>query len=566
MKKAKSDVKSLRFATSGRWGLGVTLGAAAIVIAGTGTAGAVSLEDAVRSAVNTNPDIGVVAKDRLAVDQELRQGKALYYPSVDGAVTAGYDWTLEKAGALPGTAGRLWKQDNSIIISQTLFDGYAAASEVQRQSARVDSAALRVIATSESIGLDAVQGYTDVVREGELVALAQDNQKTHERYLGDMKARLRGGTGSMADVRQAESRLARAIATVTEEKGKLNDAETSYIKTVGEAPDGLSKPASVENLMPASVDMAVAMAIESSPPIAVANADIRTSQAELRASRADFFPKIKLQLGELWNRNDSAVKGQNREEQALVVMNWNVFRGGETVAKNEEFVQRLAESREVLGQAERKAENEARLSWNELQTARDRGTAVEVQVKANEKVRDAYTQQFNLGQRSLLDVLDAENELFISRGDLLSAQYQQLFAGYRMLAVEGQLLKTLGVTNRKEGMTMEMADKPAEPADQNAAAADSSQPADGAADGATPAASTDENAAPAADAQPAADTTPADAKPAAETKPAADAQPKAPASDKQATQAPTEGFKQASGQVSDDSVMTLNFNPVWSVQ
>jgi adhesin transport system outer membrane protein len=547
---------------------------AAAVVLGAGTSHAASLEDAVKTAVTTNPDIGVDAKDRLAVDQELRQAKALYYPSVDGRVAAGYDWTLEKAGALPGTTGRLFRNENSITLTQLLFDGFNAASEVQRQKSRVDSAALRVIATSESIGLDAVQSYLDVMRQQELLQLAEDNQKTHERYLEDMKSRLRGGTGSMADVRQTESRLARAIATVAETKGKLEDTETSYIKTVGEAPDSLTKPASVDNLLPASVDMAVAMAVENAPPIAVANADINVSQAELRQSRADFYPKIDLELSEQWNRNINAVKGNNREELALVVMKWNIFRGGETVAKNEEFVQRLAESREKLGQAERAAEQEARLSWTALQTAKDRVLALDTQVRANEKTRDAYTQQFNLGQRSLLDVLDSENELFISRGDLLTEQYVVLFAGYRMLAVQGQLLKTLGISHPKEGMTGEMAKAEPVPGAENATAStDEAQPAatsEGAATEATPAAAeatpaaaVDQNA---SEGQPAAEANPADVKP-AEGQPSADAQPpEAAPADKQAAQAPTEGFKDASGQVSDDAAMSLNFNPVWSVE
>jgi adhesin transport system outer membrane protein len=583
MKKGNNDVKTLRVGALGRWGLEAALCVAIIATAGVGAAKAASLEDAVRSAVNTNPDVGVVAKDRLAVDQELQQGKALYYPSLDAAQTMGFDDTVQKANALPGSTGTLFKDDKSIILSQTLFDGFFAASEVQRQKARVDSAALRVVATSEAVGLDATQAYLDVLREQELVALAEDNQKTHERYLEDMKARLRGGTGSMADVRQAESRLARAIATVAEEKGKEQDAETSYIKSVGETPDGLSKPGSVEDQMPATVDMAVAMAIESSPPVQVANADIQVSQAELRQSRSDYYPTFKLQLGELWNRNDSGVKGKNRDEQALVVMNWNLFRGGGTVAKNEEFVQRLAESREVLGQTERKAEQETRLSWSALQSARDRHTAIATQVKANEKVRDAYTQQFNLGQRSLLDVLDSENELFVSRGDLLAAEYIQLFAGYRMLAVEGQLLKQLGVNHPKEGMTHDMADaEQGKGAVTEATETSTPAPADAATDATAPAAaapaaadatvapaaSADQNAAPPANgqAQPATDNgQPAAAPQAPATAPQASDTAAPAASDKQAEEAPSEGFKQA-GQVSDDGAMQMNFNPVWNVE
>ncbi len=138
MKKGNNDVKALRVGAFRRWGLEAGLCVAIIATAGVGAAKAASLEDAVRSAVNTNPDIGVVAKDRLAVDQELEQGKALYLPSLDGAVSTGYDDTMQKPLATPGQIGTLIKRDTSLILSQTLFDGFFAASEVQRQKARVE--------------------------------------------------------------------------------------------------------------------------------------------------------------------------------------------------------------------------------------------------------------------------------------------------------------------------------------------------------------------------------------------------------------------------------------------
>jgi len=139
--------------------------AAVFSIAGATAAGAVTLNEAVKTAVETNPDVGVVATDRRAIDKELRQAWALYMPSLDARFAVGPEWTEQVAGNLPGRTGRLLRQEQSLTLTQLLFDGFAAASEVQRQEARVDSAALRVVETSEFIGLDAIQAYLDVLRQ-----------------------------------------------------------------------------------------------------------------------------------------------------------------------------------------------------------------------------------------------------------------------------------------------------------------------------------------------------------------------------------------------------------------
>jgi adhesin transport system outer membrane protein len=562
MTKKANHLEDGRTRAVGPVGLGVAIIGTALLLAGSGTAWAVSLDDAVRTAVDTNPDIGVVAKDRRAIDHELRQAKALYLPSVDSRVAIGPEWTKAVAGNLPGRTGRLDRQEYSITLTQLLFDGFAAASEVQRQKARVESAAYRVADTSESIGLDAVQAYLDVVRQQQLLALAQDNQATHERTLEDMKSRLRGGTGSMADVRQAEARLARAIVSVEETRGHLEDSKANYIRAVGQAPEGLSRPAGVESLLPPNVDMAVAQGLEQNYKILTADADVGTAKAELRASAADFYPKIDAELSAVLDRNISGVRGTSRSDQALIVMTWNLFRGGETMAKNEEFVERLAEAKEAVNQQKIRVEQDTRLSWSALQTAHNRREALALQAKANEKVRDAYIQQFNLGQRSLLDVLDIQNELFISRGDLITAEFVELFAGYRLLAAQGRLLSTLGVNHRPESnpaMASRMSGEPrvAEAAEE--VPAEAAPAAEGATEQAPAPAATE--AAPAApEAQPAAEAAPV----APEAQPAAEAAPAAPV---ESAQAPTEGFKDAAAaNVSDDSLMSLSFNPMWSVQ
>jgi adhesin transport system outer membrane protein len=242
----------------------------------------------------------------------------------------------------------------------------------------------------------------------------------------------------------------------------------------------------------------------------------------------------------------------------MVVANWNLYRGGNTLALNEEFVERLAEAHEVLGQARRAAEEDARLSWAALKTARERKLALNAQVVANERVRDAYIQQFNIGQRSLLDVLDAENELFVSRGDLLTAEFVEIFAGYRLMATAGTLLDNLAVSRPAEalvaGYDPELAAEPPQEyaGEETPAEAEEVQPEMVYEEGAEPAVVVDETVLEE-------ETVATEETTGVEEEEVVEAKPEVP-------DAPTEGFKEAEGEVSDDTLLSLNFNPLWSLE
>ena len=149
--------------------------AAVAMFAMSDNARAITLEEAAALAVSTNPRVGVVSNDRKAVDQELRQGEALYYPQVDVRLDGGPEWSKNNTTGNNGYSdGRLLtRADASLTISQLIFDGHFADSEVARQESRVKSTANRVSETSEDVSLDAVRAYIDVLRNRERLAIAE---------------------------------------------------------------------------------------------------------------------------------------------------------------------------------------------------------------------------------------------------------------------------------------------------------------------------------------------------------------------------------------------------------
>lgn len=427
--------------STARWLLASLLASAAWL--GTAdAAGAGGIGDSVRAALETNPEIGVVKHDRRAVEQELRQARARLLPSLDVRAGVGPEWSHNNnTRSLDGDdSTTLLRSEAELSLTQLLFDGFETQGEIERQRARVDSAARRVTEAAEFVALDAVEAHLEVMRAQRILALNEDNVRAHESLFGKVARLEREGRGDISDVRQAEARLAEARNSLATARGRLEDAIATYLRVVGERPTDLRATGVAENALPASADVAAQIASTRNPSVLIAAADVDVAAAELTKARAGFYPQVNLELGATAGNNISGSTTNSANASALVVLRYNLFRGGADMAREREAFHRINEARTRLAKARRQAEEEARLSFSARATAKARVEALRAKAEAQRRTRDAYAAQFDIGQRSLLDLLDAENELFLARVALTTAEFTEMFAGYRLLAVTGQLL------------------------------------------------------------------------------------------------------------------------------
>ena len=432
-----------------RWTLAVM--ATAAIVAGGGVASASTIGETVQQALETNPEVGIVKSNRRAVDQELRQARAGYLPSVDFRGAAGPEWSDNfTTRSFEGGSETKLRSEADLSLTQMLFDGFETTSEVDRQRARVDSAAYRVEEAAEFVGLNAIEAHLDVLRNQEIVRLNEANIAQHERILGQVRDLEESGRGDIADVRQTEARLARAFDTLATARGSLADAIAAYQRVVGARPGDLEDAEAPVAALPPSPEDAANLASVSSPTVRIAAADVDVAAAEVRGSRSGFYPRFDLELGAGLNHDIDGADGRDNDARALLVMRYNLYRGGADMALEREAFHRMNEARVTLENSRREAEQEARVSYNALETARARIEASVAKVEAQRRTRDAYASQFEIGQRQLLDVLDSENELFLDRVSLTTALYTERFAVYRVLAVVGELLDTLDIARPRE--------------------------------------------------------------------------------------------------------------------
>jgi adhesin transport system outer membrane protein len=406
----------------------------------------ITLMDAIGKGIVMNPEYKIVANDRRATDEELNQARALWAPSVDFIGESGWEHTDTRNIRNED----LWRNRASLTLTQLLFDGYGTQSEINRQRARVESTSHRVWETAEFLGLSIAEAFFDILRQRDLLSISRANVQDHIRILDTIRDGAATGMVTEGDVAQAEARLAASRATEASIRQALREAEALFVRQVGEMPDNLIFPDVPRNMLPGNLQDAIDIAVTQSPTLAVFEADIDVAKAEFEGSGSTLYPQVELQLNASAGNNLNGIRGKDQRASALGVVRWNLYRGGGDKARQQEFMYRHAISKKRRADAARQVEREVRNTWAGMVAASERAARFLEQANANEKVVNVYLDQFSLDRRTLLDVLDAQNELFVSRSSHVNALYTEIFGIYRLLALQGLLLEAVGVEPPRE--------------------------------------------------------------------------------------------------------------------
>ena len=176
--------------------------------------------------------------------------------------------------------------------------------------------------------------------------------------------------------------------------------------------------------------------------------DVSAAEAQVRETKSGFYPALDLVFSQSWNKNLDGLEGPNKDYSAMLRLRYNLFNGGADLARKRQAAYVLDETRDQANRTRRQVVESVRLSWNAYRALNDQMGWLKQHADSSLKTRDAYDKQFGIGQRTLLDLLDSENELFQARSAYVRAQYDRLFAEYRILAGTGDLLQQLNVAVR----------------------------------------------------------------------------------------------------------------------
>lgn len=416
---------------------------------------AYTLKEAVAHTLATSPDLLIETNTRDMVDKELRQSYAGYLPTLD--LTTG--WGEQYANnpttraenplinsvtsqSLEGTTTKT-RSEFGLMASQMLFDGLAVYHDVEGHKARVRAESWRVNGTAQDVALGAVEAYLNVLLRRELVKENRDNLANHEAIYGQIQKRSEGGIGRKADLDQAEGRVALARTNLLAEEANLRDAETEFLRKVGvPVPNHLVKP-EIPHVFPSSEFDAVEWGLKHHPILRASVEDVNVVRAEHKGARAPFAPRLDLQLEMSRNHNVDGTTGDTNDAYAMLRMRWNLFSGGKDLANICRTAYKMQEAQEVQNRAHRQVVESVRLAWSTYETAKKQLRWFKDHVDASIRTSEAYQKQFNIGQRTLLDLLDSENELFGARTAYTQGKYTEMLGRYRILNAAGCLTENL---------------------------------------------------------------------------------------------------------------------------
>lgn len=405
---------------------------------------ALSLKDAVSVAIDSNPNIGEAIQNREAIEFELRQARGLLLPSIDLEASAGVRRLDNPSRRAIGIEDhRLDPTDVSVVITQKLFDGGRIFSEMDRQASRVDSASFRVMERSQYIALQVVREYLEFLVQGEIVGAAARNLREHRKFARSIRSGISGGTLTEADTQQAQERVSSAKAKLETAEEDLASARIRFMKLTGVRPTNMKYPGSYAAQLPRSLDKAISLGRTANPRVHMAGADVDAAEAQVSAARSDRLPEVVLEGKARTGHDINGADGHTSDLEARVVMKWNLFRGGIKRANEQEQIRRASEQRMILHKTHRQIEEAVRASWDRRLRQKKLANTLSVQARQNARLVRSYRAQFSIGQRSLLDVLDAQNTQFNVDVLARTARYASLFAEYRLLASTGQLLRVL---------------------------------------------------------------------------------------------------------------------------
>ncbi len=408
---------------------------------------AMTVEEAVNAAIIFHPEIQRDEALERAADQDIEASFSRYLPSLDVDGSYGIEGT---SSPVTRTAGKGFREkpryDVLGIVNQMVLDGGATPGLVDAARANRRGATSDLQETSELVAIDAIRFYLSVQRDSEFVRLAEVNVAEHQELVDLVAGLVAAGRGSQADNAQAASRLALAQSDLEEFRGNLRESISRFTETVGTEPEDL-EPAVLpgDYVEPATLDEAIAIAMENNPSVRASSARVDQTGHEIRVARSAYYPRLDVELFGNLRRNVDGVSGNDHDLNFRGRTRWNLFNGFGDVAEVRRREQLNNAAVGTFDDERRRVREETRVVWDQLTASRNRVPPLREHVAAQRRVREAYRGQFDVGRRTLLDLLDSQNELFQAELQLTDEEFNVANSEFELIFTTGRLLDLLGI-------------------------------------------------------------------------------------------------------------------------
>lgn len=427
--------------------IGLTLAFAILMSAGAAAAeDQITVQKGVIDTLRYAPRLEMIKQNREAVGHDLEKSKGRWYPKLDIRGGIGVDSYHDQYDN-GNEESENWKGRGEIgaYLTQRLYDGGEASGQIRLDETRFASLQHRVFDNAESLALDSVIATLEVYRQRELLFLAEENVKAHRDILASLQEREKAGAGSVADVTQTQARLSMSLASLEKTHSALQAALSNFQRLTGYLPGKIEMGGYPADQLPAEMKDMVAMSATTNPKVNAGTEDVNSDTERVNIAKSNYHPYVYFELSSQYNDGVQDQEYWERTDAAMVRFNWNLYNGGSDRAAIRAAKARKRQSQADLEDLTLAVEDETRATWAQYQSAVTEVKEYSAAVKHNRDTKSVYLEQFGVAQRSLLDVLDSENEVFQSSSQLVTSSVNEHIAAYKLLALSGSLIKSLQV-------------------------------------------------------------------------------------------------------------------------
>ncbi|MRI34714.1 hypothetical protein EOPP23_17160 [Endozoicomonas sp. OPT23] len=409
---------------------------------------AINLSTAINKTLDSHPQLQADMHRYQASSESVDIVKSEYLPNLDLRVAAGYqrlDTPATRNSTLVSNDHEQSIRENSLTLKQNLFNGMATTNGVKKSLAQRDSVREQLRDKAENIALEVAEVYLLVLDATQQQKLATRNLNMHEKIFHLVSQRTEKGFTNQSDLLQARGRVARARANLVNADSNLRNAKTRFFRLVDQTPDNLEFPAVDDLFLPDTLSKAMDTAMLEHPVIHATEQEYQASTFSYKQSKSEFLPKIDFTLSKHWDRDIQGIPGKYDDSTAVISMTYNLFRGGADSARQQQAAYQQEESRARTCDSKNFVAENLKLNWSAMRSHSEEAPFLKEHMDASGKTVALYQQQFNLGRRSLLDLLDSENESFQAQRAYITNKHQLALSRYKVLNAVGQLLDKIGI-------------------------------------------------------------------------------------------------------------------------
>lgn len=402
----------------------------------------------VEKVISSNPEVQARYHDYLGAGYEQDAVKGGFLPKAD--IVSTYREQEEMDGGISRRNGTAVPRfNNELVLRQMIFDGFATSSETNRLGHAKRVRYYELQAAMQDTTLEFMRSYIDTLRYRQLSDYAKTNYVVHRQLYDRIKERVDAGVARKVDLEQASGRLALAESNLLTESTNLHDVTARMQRLMGELPPAtLEQPEFYKSGAEPTATEALRVAYLHNPDLLSTIEDIQAAKDEVKTREAKYMPRLDLQARKNLGTSNDGRDSTSAADLLELTMNFNLFNGGSDKALVSQTIEKMNSATDQRDKACVDTRQLVTIAYNDIVQLKEQMEYRDRHQKAIENAREAYRKQFDIGQRTLLDLLDTENEYFQARRAYSNTEYDIQTAYTRLYASQGELLNKIGSTRQ----------------------------------------------------------------------------------------------------------------------